>query len=199
MSNRSRFKRHPSPAPARTKARRGVLISSCLPCAHPAGLFRSLAMATPSIMKVGRTKDWCSLRRPSRHPIRSVPFGLASARAEPIRSLDPIKDRGCIIVRHHLSEAAAVGYIACVMDMPRTELHETGQMLWQTREGMFPLLRRLCGKGQPDNVVVYITSKPIESGALSGQMDIVHHIVFPDGSNTRDADVLLDEDDPNRS
>jgi hypothetical protein len=126
-------------------------------------------------------------------------FGLASATAEPIRSLDPIKDRGCIIVRHHLSEAAAVGYIACVMDMPRTELHETGQMLWQTREGMFTLLRRPSGKGRPDNLVVYITSKPIESGPLSGEMDIVHHIVFPDGSNTRDADVLLDEDDPNRS
>ena len=30
-------------------------------------------------------------------------FGLASATAEPIRTLDPVKDRGCIIVRHHLS------------------------------------------------------------------------------------------------
>ena len=126
-------------------------------------------------------------------------FGLASATAEPIRTLDPVKDRGCIIVRHHLSEAAAVGYISCVMEMPRTEFHETGQMLWQTREGMFTLLRRPCGKGRPDNLVVYITNKPIESSPLSGEMDIVHHIAFPDGSSTRDADVLLEEDDPNRS
>ena len=62
-----------------------------------------------------------------------------------------------------------MGYIACVMDMPRTEFHETGQMLWQTREGMFTLLRRPCGKGRPDNLVVYITSKPISPARSRGK------------------------------
>jgi hypothetical protein len=126
-------------------------------------------------------------------------FGLALATAEPIRVLDPTIDRGCIIVRHHRSEAAAAGYIDCVMDMPTTDFEETGQMLWETREGIFTLLRRRCGKGRPDNLVAYITTKPIETGPLAGELDVVHHIVLPDGSNTRDADILLDEDDPNRS
>jgi hypothetical protein len=126
-------------------------------------------------------------------------FGLASATAEPIRSLDPIKDRGCIIVRHHLSEAAAVGYIACVMDMPRTELHETGQMLWQTREGMFTLLRRPCGKGtarQPRGL--HHKQADRVRPALEGNGYRAPHC-FSRRGNTRDADVLLDEDDPNRS
>jgi hypothetical protein len=117
-------------------------------------------------------------------------FGLANPTVEPIKMLSATEDKGWLIVRHHRSGASVDGYLNAIAD-GTNEFHELGQMVWQTDDGIFTVLHRPRTINRPDHLLVYVTETPIQRGPLSGVFESRYHIVFPDGTTSRDDGLLL--------
>ena len=68
--------------------------------------------------------------------------GIANATILPIKSLNPELNKGWLIVRHHPNEHSAQAYIDCISDYHPLPYHQSGQMVWQTSDGIFTLIHR---------------------------------------------------------
>lgn len=113
--------------------------------------------------------------------------GIIVSNVEKIDVLNANVDKGWLVVRHHRSREVADGYIDAVLD---TGCNDPGTcMLWQTDQGHFTILQRRTAEGRPDNLLIYITEVFTPTG-----IDVVSHIVFPDGSSTNDDEILYPPD-----
>jgi hypothetical protein len=70
--------------------------------------------------------------------------GIANTTVQPIKSPNPDLDKGWLIIRHHANEQPAHGYIDCISDYYALPYHHSGQVLWQTSDGIFTLIA--CGE-----------------------------------------------------
>jgi hypothetical protein len=85
------------------------------------------------------------------------------------------------------------GYIDCIRDYHPLPFHHSGQMPWQTSDGIFTLIHRPAFLGTPGHVIAYVAKVPAE-----GYPDIwedASHIVHSDGRVTTDASIMYPSDD----
>lgn len=119
--------------------------------------------------------------------------GLANPRWTPLKRLDPSKDRGWAIVRHHMQRTSVEGYFDALCDLGVIKsVH-----LYQTREGLFSLLRRPAPPNCPDHLLIYISKGTLQIGPAAGSLVDNWQIVHPDGSVSDDFDAVSpwDEED----
>lgn len=113
--------------------------------------------------------------------------GLANPKWSPIRRLEPLKDVGWVIVRHHMQRAFVEGYFDALSD--KTVLEAVS--LYATKEGLFTVLRMMPPPGAPDHLLIYVTKVQLHDGPFAGEWIDMWQIVHPDGSITDDFDVLM--------
>ena len=100
--------------------------------------------------------------------------GIANATFQPMKSLNPDLDKGWLVIGHHANEQRAHGYLDCIGDYHPLPYHHSRQMVWQTSEGIFTLIRRSAFLATPEHLIASVTKVPAE-----GYPDIwedAHHI-----------------------
>ena len=118
--------------------------------------------------------------------------GIANAKYEPIKALDPELDKGSVIVRHHSNEQRAHGYLDCIGDYHPLPYHHSGQMVWQTKRGHLhthPSSSFSRYSRASDRVRHEGTSR-----RLPRYWEDAHHIIHPDGRVTTDPSLMYPSD-----
>lgn len=130
--------------------------------------------------------------------------GYCNVTHEPIRGFSE-EDSGWLFHRHHPNRDNVEGYLDALMDLHQETIEDGDRSIFQTKEGLFSLVRRPAVAGRPDRLVVYVTrapdphvNHPIAGKYSNGWMDH-HQVVHLDGSLTEDPDIMLppepEEDD----
>lgn len=106
--------------------------------------------------------------------------GIANATWTPVTKLDPKKDSGWIVVRHHMQSAFVEGYFDALVDLT---VLETGEA-FGTKQGRFTVLKRAAPAGAKDHLLLFVTKVQLQSGEYAGEWVDAWSIVHPDGSVT---------------
>jgi hypothetical protein len=113
--------------------------------------------------------------------------GLANPRWTPSKSLDPSKDAGWVVVRHHMKRSFVKGYFDALSDLTVVESAQT----YQTKYGLFTLLCRPAPPNSLDHLLIYITKVQLHLEPVAGEWVDSWQIVHPDGSVTDDFDAIV--------
>lgn len=123
---------------------------------------------------------------------RDGDFGVADPTFRPVKVMEAGEDEGCIVVRHHTSRERAEAYIDGVSDLRPLPFANSGQMLWQTTDGVFTILHRSVPAGFKDRLIAYVTRVPL--AGMPGFHEDAHHIVHPDGEVSDDPEIMWPSD-----
>ena len=116
---------------------------------------------------------------------------IASSEWDAIAEPDHVFDQGWIIVRHHMNEDRASGYLSGFADMEQ-DGRELNRVLFRTQSGLFTIIRRAPLKGKPNPLLMFAATVP---DPRFGEMDWWKIIGVGGEELTDDVLVSLEEDE----
>lgn len=84
----------------------------------------------------------------------NFPYGQFEVTCTPITHLDPELDTGWVIVRHHMNESEATGYVQALMDIMEYET-DNKACLYKTDQAIFTVIHRDKSPDGEDHLLIF--------------------------------------------